>query len=129
MRQGGCKIPDCPGRPGRGSRFCGYCGGVVDQMEAMTREESRDSGAMYGGRSKNPYERLADHNREKGLTRVRVLLASRNPRRLRAFESALLDRVSYLSKMLNRTTESRGRMRTDVTNYIYVASRPKRGKR
>jgi hypothetical protein len=120
-----CPIPRCSFRHERGSSYCAHCGGLVDQMERMVREESPASSRMYVGRSKDPYERLLAHMQEKGLTCVRMLLASDDPYRLCAFESALIERVSYLYKLSNRTTQSLGRLRTDVTNYLYVAWRPK----
>lgn len=120
-----CAMPDCGFRRRRGSRHCTYCGGLVDQMVKMAGEESRDSGEMYVGRSKNPFERLADHAKKKGLTRTRILLSTKNPYRACAFESALIERLSHLHKVSNRTLESRGRLRIDVVNHVYIASRPK----
>jgi hypothetical protein len=121
-----CQITNCTGRRRRGPH-CALCEGILDKLEREVRRESQTSRKMYVGRAYDPAGRHAQHCVWKGLTRLRVLLVCNDPYRLCSLESALIQRVAYFAKLDNRTTRSLGGLRTDVPNYLYVASEPKHG--
>jgi|SRR5688572_13626361 len=124
-----CITASCLGRRRRGSSHCSRCERVLEHVEREVLRESKDSRRLYIGRGYNLARRHAEHVEKKGLTRLTGLVRCDDPYRACSLESAAIKRLSYLAKLTNRTPKSLGGLRTDVDNYIYVASEPKRGRR
>jgi predicted GIY-YIG superfamily endonuclease len=123
-----CGNRGCNSSRARGYGMCHSCLADIEHASAVVRRAARGKQDVYVGRTSDLEARREQHARS-GRTEFTTILASRNVEKLLSLESEAIHASSYLYKLANRTTRSLGPVNRSRTNYLYVASTPKRGRK
>lgn len=111
-----------------GLRLCRtHLTALSEDIDEVVEADYRMARGVYIGRTCFPERRLLEHTVEKGLTVLRVLYWCDLPQEAKDLESALLERFEGMRKVLNKSTLSDGRMKTNTLNAVYAAWTPKNG--